>query len=119
MGHGDMLTFRETQAIKGMLLRGDRQHDVATYFGVNGGRIAEIASGVSTYAAAEPFKQDKLPPPGPYITKFALQGVIRTLNEAIEALELAEAEENIADVRAALILAKETLQDKIEELEKD
>jgi hypothetical protein len=28
-----------------MLARGDRQHDIALYFGVNGGRIGEIATG--------------------------------------------------------------------------
>ena len=28
-----------------MLARGDRQHDIASYFGVNGGRIGEIATG--------------------------------------------------------------------------
>ena len=28
------------------MARGDRQHDVAAHFGVNGGRIAEIASGL-------------------------------------------------------------------------
>lgn len=61
--------------------------------------------------------ENQLPPPGPYLTKFAMQSVIRTLNEAIEALELAEAEEDVADVKAALLLAKETLQAKIEALE--
>ncbi len=112
-----MLTRRETQAINGMLLRGDRQHDIAAYFGVNAGRIAEVATGESAWAAAEPVDQSKLPPPGPYVTKYALQGVIRTLNEAIEILEMAEAEETIADVRAALVLAKEAIEDRIEQME--
>jgi hypothetical protein len=31
--------------IKGMLKRGDRQSDIAAWFGVNGGRIAEINTG--------------------------------------------------------------------------
>jgi hypothetical protein len=41
------ITLNETDAavIKGMIARGDRLHDVAAWFGVNGGRIAEIASG--------------------------------------------------------------------------
>ncbi len=43
--------------------------------------------------------------------------MIRTLNEAIEAIELAEAEEDVADVKAALMLAKETLQKQIDALE--
>jgi hypothetical protein len=49
-----------------MLLRGDKQHDIAAYFGVNGGRIAEISTqqtGASV-AAASP---ENLPPAGPYM----------------------------------------------------
>ena len=111
------LNYRETELVLGMLERGDRQHDIAAYFGVNGGRIAEIAGGVLPYPTAKPKDEAELPPPGPYLTKFALQSVIRTLNEAIQALELAEAEENIADIKAALILAKETLLAKIDQLE--
>jgi hypothetical protein len=38
---GITLGHRETRVVKGMLARGDRQHDIASYFGVNGGRIAE------------------------------------------------------------------------------
>lgn len=111
------LNYRETELVLGMLRRGDRQHDIAAYFGVNGGRIAEIAGGDLLYPTAEPRDEAELPPPGPYLTKFALQSVIRTLNEAIEALELAEAEENVEDVKAALVLAKETLLAKIDVLE--
>ncbi|TXL79502.1 hypothetical protein FHP25_06035 [Vineibacter terrae] len=53
-GDDDMATFnyRETQIIKGMLLRGDKQHDIAAYFGENGGRIAEVATGNTTYPKA-------------------------------------------------------------------
>lgn len=109
-----MLTHRDTRFIKGMLARGDRQHDIAAYFGVNAGRVAEVATGNCDYPNAEPMEPERLPPPGPYLTKFAMDSVIRTLNEAIEALELAEAEEDVSDVKAALVLAKETLQKKID-----
>ena len=34
--------IRDTRIVKGMLSRGDRQHDIAAYFGVNGGRVAEV-----------------------------------------------------------------------------
>jgi hypothetical protein len=112
-----MLNYRETRIAKGMLRRGDRQHDIAAYFGVNAGRIAEIASGNSAYAGAEPAEPSTLPPPGPYLSKFALQSVIRTLNEAIDAIEMAEHEENLDDVKAALVLAKDSLQAKIDELD--
>lgn len=111
------LNYRETQIVLGMLKRGDRQHDIAAYFGVNGGRIAEVATGASPYPNAEPKDESELPPPGPYLTKFALHSVIRTLNESIEAIEMAEAEEQLEDVKAALVLAKENLLRKIEELE--
>jgi hypothetical protein len=47
-----------------MLARGDRQHDVAAWFGVNAGRIAEIASGQRFWWVQPVVGQ--LPPPGPY-----------------------------------------------------
>lgn len=112
-----MLSHRETQIVRGMLRRGDRQHDIAAYFGVNGGRIGEVATLKDAYPNAQPLEENQLPPAGPYITKYALESVIRTLNEAIEAIEMAEVEEEISNVRAALILAKESLQQKIMDLE--
>ena len=111
------LSYREVEVAKGMLERGDRQHDIAAYFGVNGGRIAEIAKGDGPYPQANARDAGSLPPAGPYLTKYALQSVVRTLNEAIEAIEMAEAEETLEDVKAALVLAKETLLEKIDELE--
>lgn len=114
---GITLGHRDTCIVKGMLSRGDRQHDVAAYFGVNGGRIAEIANGTNVYPNAQPMPEAELPPPGPYLSKYALQSVIDTLNEAIEALDLAQAEDEIADVKAALLLARETIQKKIDSLQ--
>jgi hypothetical protein len=114
---GISLNYRDTCTIKGMLKRGDRQHDIASYFGVNGGRIAEISNGTNPYPNAEPTPEADLPPPGPYLTKFALLSVIETLNEAIEALDMAHAENDIADVKAALLLARETIQNKIDLLQ--
>ena len=40
---GVVLVEADAAIVKGMLLRGDRQHDVAAWFGVSAGRIAEIA----------------------------------------------------------------------------
>ena len=114
---GLSLTHRDTSIVKGMLLRGDRQHDIAAYFGVNGGRIAEVATGKNTYPNAKPMPESELPPPGPYLSRYALQSVIDTLNDAIAALDLAEAAGDIEDVRAALVLARETIQDKIDSLQ--
>lgn len=113
---GHSLTYSDTRFVKGMLLRGDRQHDIAAYFGVNGGRVAEIASGDNKYPSAKPMGEGKLPPAGPYLTKYALDSVVDALSEAVEAIELAEAEEDVADIKAALNLAKETNQNKIDGL---
>jgi len=59
------LNEREIAIVKGMLARGDIQSDIAAYFGVNGGRIAEINTGQKGFEiAAAP--ADMLPPRGPY-----------------------------------------------------
>ena len=42
---GISLNEKDAGIVKGMLERGDRQHDIASWFGVNGGRIAEISVG--------------------------------------------------------------------------
>lgn len=65
------LSDNEIATVKGMLLRGDRQSDIAAYFGgSNGGRVSEINTGnsalgrrASTITAAP---ASELPPPGPY-----------------------------------------------------
>jgi len=55
----------EAGVVKAMLARGDKQHDIASWFGVNGGRIAEIATG-QKFKTVPPCKPDILPPQGPY-----------------------------------------------------
>jgi hypothetical protein len=40
-----MLNNDQIATVKGMLARGDKQHLIAAHFGVNGGRIAEVATG--------------------------------------------------------------------------
>src|SRR5439155_21333563 len=42
---GISLTEAEAAIAKGMISRGDRQHDIAAWFGVNGGRIGDISTG--------------------------------------------------------------------------
>lgn len=90
------LSDQEIAIAKGMLARGDRQHDIAAYFGENGGRIGEISTGKrGAHVAAAP--QDGLPPPGPYMagrsalrardTLVALRGLV---DEAIADIDLYE-----------------------------
>jgi|SRR6516162_788540 uncharacterized protein YjbI with pentapeptide repeats len=59
------LRLSEAQAslVKGMLLRGDRQHDIAAWFGVNSGRIAGVKDG-KLHPTAPSAQLNELPPPG-------------------------------------------------------
>lgn len=92
MGHrasasGISLTARDAALVKAMLERGDRQHDIAAWFGVNGGRIAEIATG-HAFPEVQAAPSANLPPPGPYPsgrdTMVAMEALIAA-KEAIEA----------------------------------
>ncbi|WP_369725163.1 hypothetical protein AB8Z38_11600 [Bradyrhizobium sp. LLZ17] len=60
------LSEGEIATVKGMLVRGDKQHDIAAYFGINGGRIAEISTG-QTGGTVTASPADDLPPAGPYM----------------------------------------------------
>lgn len=64
---GQKLTKFDAALIRGMILRGDRNHDIAAFFGVNQGRVAEVKDG-SRFPEIEPADPDELPPKGPYMT---------------------------------------------------
>lgn len=87
---GITLTAIEAAVVKGMLARGDRQHDIAAWFGVNGGRIAEIATG-ARYRWVEPENADGLPPRGPYPAARVAVEAMAALAAAKAALASAEA----------------------------
>lgn len=94
MGHrakssGIKLTASDAAIVKGMLQRGDRQHDIAAWFGVNGGRIGEIATR-QIFRHVKPAKQEDLPPPGPYISGQEAHVAIQALNAARHAIDQAE-----------------------------
>jgi hypothetical protein len=76
---GITLDSADAAIIKGMLARGDRQHDIAAWFGLNGGRVAEIATGAkfSNITAAS---ATALPPPGPYLSGRQVQELVQTLS---------------------------------------
>ena len=95
MGHrapasGISLTDEDAAIVKGMLMRGDRQHDIAAWFGVNGGRIGEIASR-HKFSDVEPVPAHLLPPPGPYLAGRDTAVLIRAISQARAALDTAEA----------------------------
>lgn len=87
---GIVLNTEDAAVAKGMLIRGDRQHDVAAWFGVNGGRVAEIAIG-SRFANVDAASEDELPPPGPYPTGRVALAALNALSSAKVALANAEA----------------------------
>jgi len=64
---GRTLTASDAALIRGMIRRGDRHHDIAAFFGVNQGRIAEIKDG-SRHRGVVAADPEDLPPPGPYLT---------------------------------------------------
>lgn len=86
---GISLTQSEAAIAKGMIARGDRQHDIAAWFGVNGGRIADISTG-KKFPSVQAGALDRLPPPGPYLTgrdahaaMIALEAAAETINAAL------------------------------------
>ena len=86
---GIILDETDAAIAKGMISRGDRQHDIAAWFGVNGGRIGEIASR-RKFAGVAPADPDALPPPGPYQSGREAAVMLEALATAKAALERAE-----------------------------
>ena len=74
---GRRLTESEVAEVKGMLLRGDRQHDIAAWFGVNGGRIGEISKGRKFFDVRP--KTSSLPRSGPYLSGQAAESIMGDL----------------------------------------
>jgi hypothetical protein len=70
-----------------MLNRGDRHHDIAAWFGVNQGRIAEVKAG-ELHPEAPPALPKDLPPRGSpgRIARIAMQA----LEDIVQALETSE-----------------------------
>ena len=102
--------YRETQIVKGMLARGDKQHDIAAFFGVNGGRVAEVANGNCDYPSAPAAEESKLPPPGPYIALRTVFEVQQILKETVDLIAAA------GDSSEEAELALDALQKAIEKL---
>ncbi len=82
---GRRLNEAKAALIKGMAGRGDRHHDIAAWFGLNQGRIAEVLNG-DKYPNAPVAPAEQLPPPGPYSSPQASHRAVKALEEANTAL---------------------------------
>jgi hypothetical protein len=60
---GYTLKSADAPIIFGMVARGDRDHDIAAWFGVNQGRIAEVKDG-SKFGSVAAAASSQLPPRG-------------------------------------------------------
>ncbi|WP_453951832.1 hypothetical protein [Bradyrhizobium sp. USDA 377] len=72
--------------IKGMLIRGDEQSDIAACFLVNSGRVAEINTGQRS-PEVHTAPAEELPPPFPYPSPYELWKAQTSLLAARVALE--------------------------------
>jgi hypothetical protein len=86
---GIFLDEHDAAIAKGMIARGDRQHDIAAWFGVNGGRIGEIASS-QKFSNLPPAPTESLPPPGPYLSGQDTAVLLSTLGKVRKVIDDAE-----------------------------
>lgn len=93
---GRRLSEEDASLVKGMVARGDRKHDIAAWFGVNQGRIAEVEKG-ELHPNAEEADEEELPPPGPYSSGQSSHAASEALRSSRKALRQA-----IKDIDAAL-----------------
>lgn len=82
---GHSLGQADIPVVLGMASRGDRNHDIAAWFGVNQGRIAEAKSG--QYGNPPVAPHNELPPSGaPGIKgrrlRMALEGILESVRDS-------------------------------------
>jgi hypothetical protein len=80
---GYSLTTQDARVVSGMQARGDRDHDIAAWFGVNQGRVAEVKDGKFGTVSAVP--SNELPPKGPPGVKG--RRLRRSVEDALSALD--------------------------------
>ena len=75
---GVKITFDDACLILGMVAASRRKQDIASYFGINTGRIYDIIDG-DRFPDATPAPEHMLPPPGPYLSGRASAEAVRVL----------------------------------------
>lgn len=97
---GIKITERDAAIALGMIKRGDRKHDIASYFGWNSARLYDISDG-RMFPGIQPAPDEDLPAPGPYMSgrdaagarlaliraRDAMMDEVRRINEALKLLE--------------------------------
>jgi hypothetical protein len=105
---GISLDPSDASLVKGMLSRGDRQHDIAAWFGVNGGRVADINTG-KTFAEVKPAIAQDLPPRGPYLAGKDAHAALKALEAAAHTVHAAlELVRELKDADTAIYALEET-----------
>lgn len=104
------LTVDQAAVAKGLLARGEKMHDVAAYFGLNAGRIGELASGYITRKGKSPkphpFKDVPPAPASALPSRLELVPWGFIMTEAKHAISIAEIGLSSARIRLSEIEAK-------------
>jgi hypothetical protein len=89
---GYSLNRADARIVLGMQARGDRDHDIAAWFGVNQGRVAEAKEG--KFGTLEAALIEELPPKGPPGIKG--RRLRKALDQALEGLKKGEPQAALA-----------------------
>lgn len=84
------LTNRDAQIVIGMISRGDKQHDIAAWFGENQARIVEVTEGSHGTVSAAP-EADLFPKGSPGPKGRRLRGAVKNAIKALEEGDSAKA----------------------------
>lgn len=83
-----MLTEEQAAIAKGLLARGEKQHDIAAFLGCNGGRIAEIKTG-QRFPDVKPAPKKDLPNAADVAAGYALFFAEQSIHRAMDGLKQA------------------------------
>lgn len=84
------LTNRDAQIVMGMISRGDKQHDIAAWFGENQARIVEVSDGSHGTVSSAP-EADLFPKGSPGPKGRRLRGAVKNAITALEGGDTAKA----------------------------
>ena len=101
MPNGDIrLSSKDAARILAMVARGDRPHDIAAWFGVNQGRIAEVEDG--EFGIAKETDATNLPPRGsPGIKARRLMASLEEVHDLLSTKGADGIHEALAEIDAA------------------